>query len=235
MKKIWPILILLIVIFGAFYAWIKVDSYDPYGIDEIDKMLEQDPPWSEEKTKDKKLVTKSEVKSTIQPTIKTEEKKDAKNIIMNSDKLVPGPSNEIAKEITLKMNEDDYDRLELEVENAEKIWLFQVTEMFQNELNLSSEIINRYERLRSEYYIEKEKAVQEFNDKMISKYGDDYLTKPTKDMPEYQNTVFDNYLERLRMLLGDESYSRYLEIKHHFNKDLLKKQDPQKGIFEIEI
>jgi hypothetical protein len=234
MKNLWPVIILLILVFSGFYVWIQKEPYDPYSIDEIDKMLAEDPPWIAEKKKQPKNTAKENITSVSK---KTTGEETLATVSDNSKK----PAIEASAEESFRpeekplLTDEEYDKLEYEAEEAEKLWKEKIVDMFKEELNLDSSTISKYEGMRQNYHSEKEKNVKEFNRKMVNKYGEKYLKNPSSDMEQYEDRIFDLYLEKLRGILGDEHYSRYLELKHNYNKILLKKQDPKKGLIEIDF
>lgn len=233
MKNLWPVIILLILVFSGFYIWIQKEAYDPYSIDEIDKMLAEDPPWIAEKKDQPKNAAKENIKS-----ISKETTGKALTTASNNSKD-PALESSAEENFTLEekplLTEEEYDKLEYEAEEAEELWKEKIVEMFKEELNLDSSKISKYEEMRISYHSEKEKNVKAFNQRMVNKYGEKYLTNPSPDMEQYEGRIFDLYLEKLRGILGDEHYSRYLELKHNYNKILLKKQDPKKGLIEIDF
>ena len=79
-------------------------------------------------------------------------------------------------------------------------WVKAMEYLLENRLKYSPAITAKYIDLR-------DSLVQEQNS--------------TKDEKE-KKRLFYVYRDRLRHLLGDIHYTRYLEVKHHFNKMLLK-------------
>jgi hypothetical protein len=233
MKNLWPVIILLILVFSGFYIWIQKEAYDPYSIDEIDKMLADDPPWIAEKKKQPKNAAEENIKSISKETT-------GKTLTTASNNSkAPALESSVEENFPLEekplLTEEEYDKLEYEAEEAEKLWKEKIVDMFKEELNLDLSKISKYEEMRESYHSEKEKNVKAFNQRMVNKYGEKFLKNPSPDMEQYEDRIFDLYLERLRGILGNEHYSRYLELKHNYNKILLKKQDPNKGLIEIDF
>lgn len=107
---------------------------------------------------------------------------------------------------------------EFNINKSKEEWSKKIYGLFETELGLTEENIQEYERLKNDY--DKEKTE-------LKSTGESRV----KDL----NRLFDKFMEKLREHLGDEGYTSYLELKHNFNKDLLKKQPKMSSPFQIDF
>lgn len=133
------------------------------------------------------------------------------------------------------LTEEEIEELEDYFDKVEMGWANKMKELIVDELKLGDDALEDYGMLRENYEEEKMVAYQEFHEFMVQKYGENYAYNPTEEMEIFENKVQDIYLEKLRKQLGDENYSRYLEVKDAYNDQLRSEQDPKKGVVLIEI
>ena len=133
------------------------------------------------------------------------------------------------------LSEEEIEELEEYFDKVEMGWASKMKELFIDELKLGDETLEEYGSIRENYEEEKMVAYQEFHEFMVAKYGENYAYNPTEEMEVFENKVMGIYLEKIRTKLGDENYSRYLEVKDSYNDQLRKEQDPKKGVVLIEL
>ncbi len=159
----------------------------------------------------------------------------------NKEKLKKdtGLKNDLARSIMKldprELSEEEIAEFEEYYEEVENNWFSQIEALFVGEFSLKEEVIESYMDLRESYEEEKMISFQEFHDFMASKHGDQYTYNPTDDMEVFENKVADEYYEKMRALLGDDQYRRYLEVKDQFNDRLREEQDVDKLVILIEI
>ncbi len=133
------------------------------------------------------------------------------------------------------LSEEEIEELEEYFDKVEMGWATKMKELLVDELKLGEDVLEEYGSLRENYEEEKMVAFQEFHEFMVAKYGENYAYNPTEEMEVFENKVQGIYLEKLRTKLGDENYSRYLEVKDSYNDQLRREQDPKKGVVLIEL
>ncbi|MCO4794741.1 MAG: hypothetical protein KC493_13565 [Bacteriovoracaceae bacterium] len=133
------------------------------------------------------------------------------------------------------LTEEEIEEMEEYFDRVEIGWGKRMEEFFMKEANLGEDAMEDYGQLRENYEEEKMIAYQEFHEFMVAKHGENYAYNPTEEMEIFENKVQDIYLDKLRKQLGDENYSRYLEVKDQYNDQLRKEQDPKKGVVLIEL
>ncbi|MFZ8933756.1 MAG: hypothetical protein ACO20H_09445 [Bacteriovoracaceae bacterium] len=176
MNRLWPVIVLLVIVSLGVYIWAQKESYDPYSVEEIDKMLAQDPPWLKGEGAD------------------ASEDENIEDMILDSSaEEVVEPSN---MAVLSASPEKDLEKLKIQ---AQKNWDIKIKSFFAKDLKLAPALISGYEKLKKEY-IEKKKI-------------------------EGGLKLFDQYSEELKSLLGRDHYIRYLEEKHHYNKEIAKQGD----------
>lgn len=136
---------------------------------------------------------------------------------------------------TMALTEEEMEELEEYFEKIEEEWADQLKQLFKNELQISSEVMGQYEDLREGFEEEKLAAFQEYHEQMVAKHGENYAYRPSADEKIFEKKVLDEYYDRLRKLLGDESYNRYVEVRERFNERIKSEQDPAKGILVIDF
>lgn len=124
--------------------------------------------------------------------------------------------------------------LEANFDKVEKEWALAMDNLFTNELNLSADTLAEYEKLREAYDQDKYQAFQEYHQKMLEKYGENYQYNPTEQMEEFENTVLQNYQNKLKELIGEEGMKQYLHTLDTFNERLMRDQDPNQGAILID-
>ena len=136
---------------------------------------------------------------------------------------------------TMALTEEEMEELEEYFEKIEEEWADQLKQLFKNELQISDEVMEQYEDLREGFEEEKLAAFQEYHEQMVAKHGENYAYRPSADEKVFEKKVLDEYYDRLRKLLGDESYNRYVEVRERFNERIKSEQDPAKGILVIDF
>jgi hypothetical protein len=134
-----------------------------------------------------------------------------------------------------ELSEDEISEFEDYFEEVEKNWITKIENLFVSEFSFNDEKMEIYMDLRDNYEEEKMIAFQEFNELMVSKYGENYTYTPTKDMEVFENKLEDVYKEKMRSFVGDENFIRYQEVLEEYNTKLRQEQDPDKGIILIEL
>lgn len=133
------------------------------------------------------------------------------------------------------LTEEEMEELEEYFEKIEEEWGEMLQNLFKSELALSKETIEQYEDLREGFEEEKLAAFQEYHEQMVAKHGENYAYRPSEDEKIFEKKVLDEYYDRLRKVLGDDSYSRYTEVRERFNERIKSEQDPAKGILVIDF
>ena len=178
------------------------------------------------KSKESAPVLKKEISKTEVPTSSTNVSNQAEPV----NPFLPGQKLDPAS-----LTEEEIEELEDYFDKVEMGWGNKMKELFVDELKLGEDALEDYGMLRENYEEEKMVAYQEFHEFMVQKYGENYAYNPTEEMEIFENKVQDIYLEKLRKQLGDENYSKYLEVKDSYNDQLRSEQDPKKGVVLIEL
>ena len=134
-----------------------------------------------------------------------------------------------------QLSDEEIAEFEEYFEEVEKNWATQIEALFVGEFSLGEDALEKYMNLREGYEEEKMIAFQEFHEFMVSKYGENYSFQPSADMESFENKVEVVYLEKMKNLLGQENFERYLEVKNEFNERIRKEQDSDKGVILIEL
>ncbi|MBT7608279.1 MAG: hypothetical protein HN576_00890 [Bacteriovoracaceae bacterium] len=134
-----------------------------------------------------------------------------------------------------ELSESEIAEFEDYFEEVEKNWITRIESLFVSEFTFEDEKMEEYMDIRDRYEEEKMIAFQEFNEFMVSKYGENYTFTPTKDMEVFENKLESVYKEKMRAFVGDENYIRYREVLEEYNERLRQEQDPDKGIILIEL
>ena len=133
------------------------------------------------------------------------------------------------------MTEEDIDKLEVYFDGVEKNWKKRMSDFMMNELGLSVEKQEEYDRLKDEYEEEKISVMEDFHEYMEDKYGEGYIVEPNQEQEYFQNKIKGNYFEKLKNVFGEEGFDRYLEHLGDYNQKITEEQDPEHGVFLIEI
>ncbi len=128
----------------------------------------------------------------------------------------PGPEAEDDK------NFEEFDRLE------EK-WLNQMQTFFNDEKKF-----NIYMMFRDSSEKEKLDAYEEYHKHLEAKYGKNYSYSLSEDDTKREESINNKYLNKIKLLLGEKEYIKYLEVKDQFNKEEAKKMTNKKSLL-IEI
>ena len=133
------------------------------------------------------------------------------------------------------MTEEDIDKLEVYFDGVEKNWKKRMSDFMVNELGLSAGKQEEYDRLRDGYEEEKISAMEDFHEYMEDKHGEGYIVEPNQEQEYFQNKIKGNYFEKLKDIFGEEGFDRYLENLGEYNQKITEEQDPEHGVFLIEM
>tara|TARA_Y100001970_G_C14055874_1_gene761519 strand:- start:224 stop:964 length:741 start_codon:yes stop_codon:yes gene_type:complete len=133
------------------------------------------------------------------------------------------------------ITDEDIDQLEVYFDGVEKNWKKRMSDFMINDLGLSPEKQEEYDRLRDEYEEEKISAMEDFHEHMEDKFGEGYIVEPNQEQEYFQNKIKGNYFEKLKGVFGEEGFDRYLEHLGDYNQKISEEQDPDHGVFLIEI
>lgn len=122
-------------------------------------------------------------------------------------------------------HEQGLDRFEAIFKGIEKQWSKEIVDLFLGELELDQSHLDKYFRLKEEYENDRLEMFESYHEKMIAEHGDDYVFHLTDQdtTPELQDLNI-NYRDKLREVIGDDNYTRYLQLKDSFNEKI-KTQD----------
>jgi len=134
-----------------------------------------------------------------------------------------------------QISKEEMEKLENYFVKVEKDWKNKMRNMIMTDFKLGSEVFKQYEVLREGLERDKMEAFEEFHSYMRDKYGDNYTYNPTEDEDQFSKKLHEDYADRLRKLLGEENYKRYLEEKERENRRLKDEQDPAIGTATIEM
>ncbi len=126
------------------------------------------------------------------------------------------------------LSEEEMDQLEAYYERTEKNWDQKVANMF-SECGLPKEAFGDYQKLRESYEEAKMDAFQEFHNKMIEKYGENYEYNPSDEQENFDEKVNSKYQDKLKTLIGAKCHPKYLEMRDQNNEKLSKEQNPELG------
>lgn len=117
------------------------------------------------------------------------------------------------------------DRIESVFDGIQKQWSKDVADLFLDQLSLDQNHLNKYFELKEDYENERLELFQEYHEEMVAKHGEEYVFHLTdlETSPKI-NELNLNYRDQLREVIGDENYTRYLELKDNFNRKI-KSQD----------
>ena len=133
------------------------------------------------------------------------------------------------------ITDEDIDQLEVYFDGVERNWKKRMSDFMMNDLGLSVEKQEEYDRLRDEYEEEKISAMEDFHEYMEDKFGEGYIVEPNHEQEYFQNKIKGNYFEKLKGVFGEEGFDRYLEHLGDYNQKITEEQDPDHGVFLIEI
>ena len=133
------------------------------------------------------------------------------------------------------ITDEDIDQLEVYFDGVERNWKKRMSDFMMNDLGLSVEKQEQYDRLRDEYEEEKISAMEDFHEYMEDKFGEGYIVEPNHEQEYFQNKIKGNYFEKLKGVFGEEGFDRYLEHLGDYNQKITEEQDPDHGVFLIEI
>lgn len=114
-----------------------------------------------------------------------------------------------------------------EVEKAKEAWKSSATEFMNSELELDQDKIDAYFSLE----VERDRALSKFMQKRITDNGGDQFFYTLEDIVD-ENKINELYLNKLKALLGPDSYEDYKNFRNAYNKKIIESGE---GFFLIEI
>ncbi len=142
---------------------------------------------------------------------------------------------DIEEEEGMVLTEDQMIKLEAYFEKVEKDWSDKMNQLFVRELGLDAKVLQDYWKMREGYEQDKLDAFEEFHEEMIEKYGDNYTYKPSEEEQLFSAKVRQRYDQALLKLIGDEAYSRYLEVRDQYNRELSEVNDKDLGFIKVDF
>lgn len=132
------------------------------------------------------------------------------------------------------LTEEEMDQLESYYERTEKEWDQKVANIF-SQFALPKEAFAEYEKLRESYEEAKMDAFQEFQNKMIEKYGENYEYNPSDEQEGFDQKVNEKYQGQLKKLIGEQNYPKYSEMRDQFNERIGREQNPELGKMSMDL
>lgn len=132
------------------------------------------------------------------------------------------------------LTEEEMDQLESYYERTEKEWDQKVANIF-SQFALPKEAFAEYEKLRESYEEAKMDAFQEFQNKMIEKYGENYEYNPSDEQEGFDQKVNEKYQAQLKKLIGEQNYPKYSEMRDQFNERIGREQNPELGKMSMDL
>ena len=237
------------ILFVGLYFFVNVKEMTPtpYGLEEQDKPLFVQKISSKLSSKRPNPVNQTKPKSLLDAELESPEPflSNISNNSPNEEALVNSETEALPTD-TLDpieseieeldtMTEEDIDKLEVYFDGVEKNWKKRMSDFMMNELGLSVEKQEEYDRLKDEYEEEKISVMEDFHEYMEDKYGEGYIVEPNQEQEYFQNKIKGNYFEKLKDVFGEEGFDRYLEHLGDYNQKITEEQDPEHGVFLIEI
>ena len=140
-----------------------------------------------------------------------------------------------AEEEGMVLTEDQMIKLEAYFEKVEKDWSDKMNQLFVKELGLEAKVLQEYWKMREGYEQDKLDAFEEFHEEMIEKYGDSYTYKPSEEEQLFSAKVRQRYDQALVKLIGEDAYSKYLEVKDQYNRELSEVEDKDLGFIKVDF
>ncbi|MEC7183274.1 MAG: hypothetical protein VXW15_11210 [Bdellovibrionota bacterium] len=243
-KAIIGIFILLVGIY--FLVNVKEMTPTPFIVEEREKTFFVQNVSSKLSSKRPNLVKPSRTKQLIKAELNGSEKLLPSKSDVREDDYLEGsqlngaqtdPMDPLESEIEGldTITDEDIDQLEVYFDGVEKNWKKRMSDFMINELGLTVEKQEEYDRLRDEYEEEKISAMEDFHEYMEDKFGEGYVVEPNHEQEYFQNKIKGNYFEKLKSVFGEEGFDRYLEHLGEYNQKISEEQDPDHGVFLIEI
>lgn len=133
------------------------------------------------------------------------------------------------------MTEEQMQKLEAYFEKVEKDWADRMNQLFVRELSLDSQKLTEYFKMREGYEQDKLDAFEDFHEEMIEKYGENYSYKPSEEEKLFTAKVRERYEAALIKLIGEEAYTRYIEVRDQFNRELSEIDDRELGFIKVDF
>lgn len=140
-----------------------------------------------------------------------------------------------AEEEGMVLTEDQMIKLEAYFEKVEKDWSDKMNQLFVKELGLEAKVLQEYWKMREGYEQDKLDAFEEFHEEMIEKYGDSYTYKPSEEEQLFSAKVRQRYDQALVKLIGEDAYSKYLEVRDQYNRELSEVDDKDLGFIKVDF
>lgn len=131
--------------------------------------------------------------------------------------------------------EEKMQQLDAEYDRIEKEWNNLVQVLFVQELSLSEEVYSDYTKMREGLGRDKIRAFEAFHKEMEAKYGPNYTYNPSDEELQFERDIQKRYDDLLRSKIGDQNFTKYLELRDNFNNNLMEKQDPEKGVILMDF
>jgi len=135
----------------------------------------------------------------------------------------------------MDLTEDQMIKLEAYFEKVEKDWSDKMNQLFVKELGLEAKVLQEYWKMREGYEQDKLDAFEEFHEEMIEKYGDSYTYKPSEEEQLFSAKVRQRYDQALVKLIGEDAYSKYLEARDQYNRELSEVEDKDLGFIKVDF
>lgn len=132
-----------------------------------------------------------------------------------------------------QMSEDELDALEDFFDEAEDKWADLIEDMIMKEFGLSEQVLRAYEDIRDEFEDARWDAFEQFHEELFGDRGVDADYRLSEYHQQVERPLAEEYRHRVREILGESHYRRYIEALENFNEDLRSRQDPRLGIILI--
>lgn len=133
-----------------------------------------------------------------------------------------------------ELSDEELADLEKYFDKIEKKWTQKVEAYFKE--NFPGEnVFNEFSNLRDRFEEEKVLAYENFHERMLDKFGEDYEFRPTEIDDKEVREINDRYEDELKNLLGEEHFQTYIEMREDFNEQIRKNQSDQFGYMAIEF
>jgi hypothetical protein len=133
------------------------------------------------------------------------------------------------------LTEEELDELEEYFDQVETQWTTDMENFITKELRMPKDVYEKYETLREAYEKEKYQAFNDFHEEMFKKHGTNYSYNPSEFNTKFENTFRDEYLVKMKDLIGEENMTRYLEMLDATNERLMRDARPGHGHISIDI
>lgn len=140
-----------------------------------------------------------------------------------------------AEEEGMVLTEDQMIKLEAYFEKVEKDWSDRMNQLFVKEMGLEARVLQEYWKMREGYEQDKLDAFEDFHEEMIEKYGENYTYKPSEEEQLFSAKVRQRYDQALQKLVGEEAYTKYMEVRDQFNRELTEVDDKDLGFIKVDF